>query len=133
MKLFVMFVVLIFAGCATRPHVKIPDPEKPFFTQEGMASWYGPGFHGRKTSSGERYDQNHLTCAHKTLPFGTILRITNLKNGQTVHVRVTDRGPFIPRRVVDLSRLAAEQIDLIQPGSALVRLEAIGKQTYRRD
>jgi rare lipoprotein A (peptidoglycan hydrolase) len=74
----------------------------------GTASWYGPGFHGRKTANGERYDQNSLTAAHKTLPFNTYLKVTNRVNGQSVVVRINDRGPYIGKRSLDLSRAAAQ-------------------------
>ena len=93
---------------------------------DGIASWYGPGFHGKKTSNGEIYDQNALTAAHKTLPMHTILRVTNLNNNRQVTVRVNDRGPFAHNRIIDLSKGAAGQIDMIHAGTAPVRLEVIG-------
>lgn len=90
--------------------------------QAQMASWYGPGFHGRKTASGETYNQNGLTAAHRSLPFGTRVKVTNTRNGKSVVVRVTDRGPFIKGRVIDLSRAAASAIGMIQSGVARVNL-----------
>lgn len=87
------------------------------------ASWYGPGFHGRSTASGERFDQNGLTAAHRTLPFGTRLRVT--LNGRSVVVRVNDRGPFIAGRTIDLSYGAAKQIGLTATGVASVRIERV--------
>ena len=96
------------------------------FTQTGIASWYGPKFHGKKTASGERYNQNAFTAAHKTLPFGTILRVTNLSNGRTTKVVVNDRGPFVDNRIIDLSNAAAKQIDMIGTGTARVRIKSIG-------
>lgn len=93
---------------------------------EGIASWYGPGFHGKKTSSGEIYDQNSLTAAHKTLPMNTILKVTNLKNNKEVIVRVNDRGPFVANRIIDLSNAAAYTIDMVNDGTAPVKLEVIG-------
>ena len=81
-----------------------------------QASWYGPGFHGRTTANGERYNQWGLTAAHKSLPFGTRLRVCNVWNKRCVNVRINDRGPFIPGRSLDLSRGAAEQIGMIGPG-----------------
>ena len=93
--------------------------------QEGMASYYNDKFHGRKTASGEPYDKTRFTTAHRTLPFGTILRVTNLSNGRTVNVKVNDRGPHKPERIVDLSRAAAEQIDLVRAGVARVRVEVV--------
>lgn len=95
-------------------------------TAEGIASWYGPGFHGKKTSNGEIYNQNALTAAHKTLPMNTILKVTNLNNNRQVTVRVNDRGPFAHNRIIDLSKGAAGQIDMIHAGTAPVRLEVIG-------
>ncbi|MGK7941677.1 MAG: septal ring lytic transglycosylase RlpA family protein [Crocosphaera sp.] len=95
--------------------------------RKGMASWYGPGFHGRLTANGERYNQNGLTAAHKTLPFGTQVRVTNLKNGRSVIVRINDRGPYIHGRVIDLSKGAANVIGLISSGVAPVQLEILGR------
>ncbi len=95
------------------------------FTETGIASWYGPGFHGKKTSNGERYNQNSMTAAHKLLPFNTKLRVTNLKNGRSVVVRVNDRGPFVGSRIIDLSRAAAKQLDMLGSGTARVRLVAL--------
>ncbi len=90
-----------------------------------MASWYGEPFHGRATASGERYDQEGLTAAHRTLPFGTWVRVENLENGRTVRVRVTDRGPFVDDRIIDLSRAAARNLRLLGPGTGRVRLEVV--------
>lgn len=98
------------------------------FTEVGTASWYGPGFHGKKTANGERYNQNAMTAAHKLLPFNTDIRVTNLDNGRTTVVRINDRGPFVANRVIDLSRRAAEQIGMIGSGTARVRLEAVGNK-----
>jgi rare lipoprotein A len=95
--------------------------------RNGMASWYGPGFHGRQTANGERYNQHGLTAAHKTLPFGTRVRVTNLHNGQSVVVRINDRGPFVRGRVIDLSAGAARTIGVISSGVAPVQLEVLGR------
>ena len=84
--------------------------------QRGGASWYGPGFHGKRTASGERYDMNAMTAAHRTLPFGTWVRIRSLVNGREVDVRITDRGPFIRTRVIDISRSAAEALGMLGLG-----------------
>jgi hypothetical protein len=92
---------------------------------EGLASWYGPGFAGRRTASGEVFDPAQLTAAHRTLPFGTRVRVTNVANGRSVEVRITDRGPFKPDRIIDLSRGAAEAIDMLRSGVARVRVEPI--------
>ncbi len=94
----------------------------------GTASWYGIPFHGRQTANGETYDMNGRTCAHRTLPFGTILLVTNLGNGNTVTVRVTDRGPFISGRIVDLSRGAAAALDMLDTGTASVSLKVVGNE-----
>lgn len=91
----------------------------------GTASWYGPGFHGRTSASGERYNQNALTAAHRTLPFGTKVRVTNLNNGRSVIVRINDRGPFIRGRVIDVSAAAARAIGMVSSGVAPVSLEVL--------
>lgn len=89
------------------------------------ASYYAEDFHGKKTSNGERFDMNALTCAHKSLPFNTILRVTNLSNGKTVEVRVNDRGPFVATREIDLSKAAAVKLGMIGTGTAKVKLEIV--------
>ena len=91
----------------------------------GTASWYGPGFHGKKTASGEIYDQTKFTAAHKTLPLGTKARVTNLDNGNAVEVEINDRGPFIDGRIIDLSRAAAGALGLVENGTAPVKVEVI--------
>ncbi len=93
--------------------------------QTGVASWYGEEFHGRKTSSREIYDMNDLTAAHNTLPFGSMVMVTNLNNGQSVVVRINDRGPFLKNRIIDLSYAAALAIDMIGAGTAPVRIEVL--------
>lgn len=84
--------------------------------QRGHASWYGPGFHGRRTASGERFDMQDLTAAHRTLPFGTVVRVHSLVNGRDVDVRITDRGPYSGNRIIDLSRAAAEELGMLGMG-----------------
>ncbi|MFC5521786.1 septal ring lytic transglycosylase RlpA family protein [Polaromonas jejuensis] len=91
--------------------------------ERGQASWYGPGLHGRRTASGERYDMYALTAAHKTLPFGTVVRVRSLALGREVEVRINDRGPFAPGRVIDVSRAAAQALGLLDDGVAEVSLE----------
>lgn len=93
----------------------------------GMASWYGPGFHGRRTANGERFNQNALTAAHRSLPFGTKVRVTNARTGRSVVVRITDRGPFTGGRVIDLSAAAARIVGVMQSGVAPVSLEVLGR------
>ncbi len=93
--------------------------------QKGKATWYGNEYHGRKTASGEVFDQWAMTAAHKKLPFGTIVEVKNLKNNKKVKVRINDRGPFVRDRIIDLSRAAAEKIDLVRLGVAPVRVEVL--------
>ncbi len=100
--------------------------------QVGYASWYGPKFHGRKTASGEIYDMHALTAAHKSLPFGTLVRVVNLENGKSVVVRINDRGPYVKGRIIDLSYAAAKRIGLDKTGVAKVRLEIIGYEPVAR-
>ena len=95
----------------------------------GTASWYGPGFHGKKTASGEIYDQNKLTAAHKTVPLGSKARVTNLDNGNTVEVEINDRGPFVDGRIIDLSRAAAGALGIVKSGTAPVQVELIREST----
>lgn len=95
------------------------------YAEEGVASWYGVPFNGRRTSSGETYDMYRFTAAHRTLPFGAVVRVTNLRNGKQTEVRINDRGPFVANRVIDLSLAAAQAIDLVAEGTAPVRLELI--------
>ena len=92
-------------------------------TSEGMASFYGPGFEGHLTASGERFDPHALTAAHRTLPFGTRVRVTNLENGRSVVVRINDRGPYAHARIIDVSLEAARRLDLLRRGVGRVRLE----------
>src|SRR5262245_58612998 len=114
---------VLASGCALFRAPAPPPLEDG--VQVGLASWYGPGFHGRRTASGEIYDQDALTAAHPSLPFGTRVRVTNLDNGRAVDVRITDRGPFVGGRVIDLSRAAASVVGLIGPGVCRVRLEVV--------
>jgi rare lipoprotein A len=107
---------------------KPPIEARPGATQTGTASWYGPGFHGNRTSSGEIYDQYDMTAAHPTLPLGTRVAVTNLQNGKAVEVRINDRGPFVKGRSIDLSYAAARLLGMIGPGTAPVRIEVLGSQ-----
>jgi len=103
----------------------IPSSSKPLATETGRASWYGPPYHNRRGSNGEVYNMYAMTAAHRTLPLGSIVRVTNLKTGHTALVRITDRGPFIPGRVLDLSLAAARQLDVYLPGVADVKVEVM--------
>jgi rare lipoprotein A len=100
-------------------------PNLTAYEQEGLASWYGGKFQGRQTANGEIFDTNKFTAAHKTLAFGTVVKVTNLENGKSTVVRINDRGPFIPGRIIDLSRAAAAAIGLAGKGVAKVRVEEL--------
>jgi len=105
--------------------LSIPEGTKPLSVETGNASWYGAPYHNRRGSNGEIYDMNQLTAAHRTLPLGSIVRVTNLKTSHSTIVRITDRGPFVEGRIVDLSLAAAKQADVWQAGVAKVRLEVL--------
>jgi rare lipoprotein A len=111
----------------TAKHGKTPPAPAPVgYAEAGNASWYGNPFHGRHASNGEIYDMYKLTAAHRTLPFETLVRVTNLNNGKATTVRITDRGPFVANRIIDLSLAAAKEIDSVGPGVVPVRLEVLG-------
>ncbi len=115
-------------GNATpRPLPLNPGPEwhRAPFSQEGVASWYGPDFHGKQTSNGEVYDQSKLTAAHQTLPFHTLVEVENLENGRKILVRINDRGPFLKNRIIDLSHRGAQEIGMLENGTAQVRLRVV--------
>ncbi len=100
----------------------------------GIASWYGPGFHGRRTANGETYNQDELTAAHRTLPFNTLVRVENVRNGKSVVVRINDRGPFVGNRIIDVSHKAARNIEMVGTGTAEVRLTIINPDPeYKRE
>lgn len=107
-----------------------PIPDARGFSEEGLASWYGRKFHGRRTSNGEIYDMYAMTAAHKTLPLGTWVRVRRLDSGKQVDVRVNDRGPFVRGRIIDLSYTAAKELEMIGPGTARVEIVALGKRTH---
>jgi len=115
------------SGCAKKHRIAtVPSVPAPIqSTETGLASWYGHPYHGRQASNGEIYDMEKLTAAHRTLPFGTWVRVTNLTNAKTVDVRIIDRGPFVDGRIIDLSHAAAQAIDMIAPGVAEVRVNII--------
>lgn len=98
---------------------------KPIYVETGLASWYGPPYHNRRGANGEIYNQNALTAAHRTLPLNSLVRVTNQENGRSVTVRITDRGPFVEDRIIDLSLAAAKAVDVWRPGTAIVKLEVI--------
>jgi rare lipoprotein A len=105
--------------------IEVPSGIKPIFEQTGIASWYGAPYHNRRGSNGEVYDMNAMTAAHLTLPLGSIVRVTNLKTGHSTLLRITDRGPFVEGRIIDLSLAAAKALDVYLPGTAQVRVEVL--------
>jgi rare lipoprotein A len=115
------------------PQAKVKRPEESTPTpaplpQTGEASWYGGNFDGKKTASGDTFDQNDYTAAHRSLPFGTKVKVTNLDNGKSVNVEITDRGPFAGNRIIDLSHAAAKALEFKENGTARVRVEAMTQQ-----
>jgi peptidoglycan lytic transglycosylase len=137
-----MLLGLLLYSCApkTAPPLTAPGIPKPYkvmgkwyqpladaqgFKQKGLASWYGKKFHGRKTSNGETYDMYGISAAHKTLPLGTIVEVTNLENGRELTVRINDRGPFVRGRIIDLSYGAAKKLGVVGPGTAKVKVVAV--------
>jgi len=116
----------VSAACSGNHHpVTTPSSAGP--ATRGMASWYGTKFDGRRTANGERYDMHQLTAAHPTLPFGTLVQVTNVENGRQVVVRINDRGPFGRRRIIDLSYAAARELRMVGPGTAQVELAVVGR------
>jgi rare lipoprotein A len=125
----VVFASALLAACASqqpqpRPPAIVSTPgERPIFTQEGMASWYGNNHHGKTTANGEAFDMNAMTAAHRSLPFGTVVRVTNLGSKRSVKVRINDRGPYSNGRIIDLSAQAAHELGIADHGVARVRIE----------
>jgi rare lipoprotein A len=120
-------LAVFVTGCSHRAaHVNAPPaPARLGATETGVASWYGFPYHGRRAASGEIYDMEQLTAAHRTLPFQTWVQVTNLSNGKQVDVRINDRGPFVKGRILDLSQAAARDIDMLRVGTSRVRLKVI--------
>lgn len=114
---FFLFLIILFVSCGKDK----PEP----YTQTGEASYYARMFEGRRTASGATYRKDSLTAAHPTLPFGTIVKVTNLDNNKEVTVEINDRGPYAKQRIIDLSRSAAEKIDILEEGTAKVELEVL--------
>lgn len=122
---WLLLVSIALAGLAcARPAPKLNPGGQ---VERGVASWYGPDFHGRRTANGERYDMHALTAAHPSLPFDTLVEVRNLDNGRTVQVRINDRGPFKKGRVIDLSYAAATELDMVPDGTARVELVMLGQ------
>jgi rare lipoprotein A len=109
------------------PAIEHQPPIPGQYVEEGVASWYGVPFNGRRTSNGEIYDMHTFTAAHRTLPFNTVVRVTNMRNGKQTEVRINDRGPFVANRIIDLSMAASEAIEMIGTGTAQVRLEIVSE------
>ncbi|TPE45453.1 septal ring lytic transglycosylase RlpA family protein [Pontibacter mangrovi] len=117
-------VIFLFVGIS-QPTFAQNNNAGPAKVQQGDASWYGSRYHGRKTSSGERYNKNAMTAAHKTLPFGTKVKVTNLDNNQWVILRINDRGPFVGDRIIDVSEAAAQKLDFHSKGIGHVKIEVL--------
>jgi len=121
--------LVVTAGCGRRVSARLPPPppvpSQIGATETGIASWYGAPYHGRPAASGEIYDMEQLTAAHRTLPFGALVEVSDLDNGKRVDVRINDRGPFVDGRIIDLSRAAAREIGMLGPGTARVRLTVL--------
>jgi rare lipoprotein A len=147
LPIIIIFSLFLLMACGPKQRIvykrEIPPPEKKEVLKEeikeekpekresrgvqyGVASWYGSDFHGRPTSSGAIYDMYQLTCAHNTLPLGTLVMITNLENGRSLELKVNDRGPFVKERVIDLSYAAAQILGIWEKGTAFVKVEVIG-------
>jgi rare lipoprotein A len=123
-----LVAIAVCAGCGRNQPVRASVPPAPVageYVEQGIASWYGVPFHGRRAANGEVYDMNQPTAAHKTLPFGSMVRVHNLDNGRQTDVRITDRGPFIDGRIIDLSLAAAQSVDMVRAGIARVRIELL--------
>ncbi len=119
---FIFIVALIVSSCAFPSH---RSPYAAGYVERGIASWYGEDFHGKPTSSGEIYDMYDLTAAHKLMPLGTVAKITNLENDQSVVVKINDRGPFIDGRIIDLSYSAAKEIGMAEKGLSRVEIKVL--------
>ena len=118
--LLIALTSLLLSACASQGQI---DPQG--YRVEGQASYYGARHHGNKTASGERFDQHALTAAHRSLPFGSLVQVTNLRNDKTVVVRINDRGPYAKKRIIDLSHQAAKQLDMLRDGVVPVRIEQL--------
>jgi rare lipoprotein A len=132
-RLPLLFLLTSLAGCATQipppatppPPVQPPSAPGPSFTQTGLASFYGHAHNGKTSANGDSFNLEGFTAAHRTLPFGTRVRVTNLENGRTVTVTITDRGPYVRGRIVDISLAAARALDMQDKGVTRVRLDAL--------
>jgi rare lipoprotein A len=128
---FLSLAVIWLAACSVPPSRIQPPVATKGASQSGIASWYGPGFHGKATASGVIYNQHDLTAAHQTLPLGTRVLVTNLDNSKSVEVLINDRGPFVKGRIIDLSFAAGEALGMIRPGTIPVRIEVVDSGTLK--
>lgn len=139
-----VFLALVAQSCATLSQVnsygtlepnlqKISPRQTVIAIQRGEASWYGPGLVGKKTASGDIFDQTQLIAAHKTFPLGSKAKVTNLKNGNSVEVEIKDRGPFVEGRIIDLSKAAAERLGIVSAGTAPVEVELLSESAPGSD
>ncbi len=124
-RLFLAVLLLTLSACAAG-HIQ---PAEPGWTERGVASWYGSDFNGKPTASGETYNMYAYTAAHKDLPLGSVVKVTNLENGRHTRVVINDRGPFVAGRIIDLSYSAAKQIGITASGTAIVRIELLGRES----
>ena len=115
------------------PPAALPTPAPSTIIETGLASWYGAKHHGKRTASGEIFDQKKFTAAHRTLPWGSIVKVTNLDNGKSVEVRINDRGPFTKGRIIDLSRAAARAVGMLESGVSPVRMEVLSPRELSSD
>jgi rare lipoprotein A len=123
--------ILLSGALLAACHTLAPGAYGPGFSETGLASWYGADFHQKRTANGERFDMNGLTAAHRSLPFDSYVRVTNVANGRSVVVRINDRGPFIADRIIDLSAKAARQLGIKEDGVARVRIEVVKSSEAR--
>jgi rare lipoprotein A len=124
-RLLIALVLALTVSAGCRKKTRIAQPPRPGAHETGVASWYGEPYHGRRAANGEIYDMEKMTAAHRTLPFSTWVRVKNLTNERFCEVRITDRGPFVDGRIIDLSRAAARSIEMLGPGTARVELTII--------
>jgi rare lipoprotein A len=129
--LSMLVMAIVPVALPARAAVESPPPVAVITGEVGVASYYGAGFHRMRTASGERFDMQRMTAAHRTLPFGTRVRITNLRNGRSAIVHINDRGPFVKGRMVDVSYAAARRLRMLRTGAETVRLEVLGSLAQR--
>lgn len=124
-RFLILFALIALAGACAGRRAPATAPAAGRHTETGLASWYGRAHHGKRTASGERFDMHDFTAAHRTLAFGSIVRVTNLKSGRSVKVRINDRGPFRDGRIIDLSYAAARKLGMVRRGTTRVEITMI--------